>query len=250
MTLTIEESNIINLEETTNLLEIGDALHHLLYVPDDSLKVVITNKLLNYFSAKINDPNYKIKIFISTQDIMPTGFIAIQVDPEYKSYGSGKCATFGWIHAQNFESCKLLMEACEAYIRELGLKKIASENKPEEGEGTEKKKKPEPKKDEKKDEKGEEKSKEPKEPEEPKVEEVEKKEKVKKQREIIANITIQQCIKVTKMKRSSLLSKTFKSAVKEVVASCVSMPVTVEGKNPTEIQKMIDEGEFDSKFQS
>jgi len=57
---------------------------------------------------------------------------------------------------------------------------------------------------------------------------------------------MEQCVKVAKMKRESLLAKTFKGAVKEVVGSCVSMPVTVEGKIPKETLKDIDEGKYDS----
>jgi len=73
-----------------------------------------------------------------------------------------------------------------------------------------------------------------------------KKEKIKIIREIIANVTIEQCIKVAKMKRTSLLSKTFKSAVKEVVGSCASMPVTVEGKTPKQVLRDIEAGKYDS----
>jgi large subunit ribosomal protein L11 len=37
--------------------------------------------------------------------------------------------------------------------------------------------------------------------------------------------------------------------VKEVVGSCVSMGVKVEGKDAREIMKEIDAGNWDSKFQ-
>ena len=39
-----------------------------------------------------------------------------------------------------------------------------------------------------------------------------------------------------------------KKAVKEVVASIVSMPLTVEGKNPKEVLKDIDNGKYDTKL--
>ncbi len=48
------------------------------------------------------------------------------------------------------------------------------------------------------------------------------------------------------MKRETLLAKTMKGAVKEIVASCVSMPLTVEGKNPKKILSEIDKGKWDS----
>lgn len=66
----------------------------------------------------------------------------------------------------------------------------------------------------------------------------------------VGNINMDQIIKVAKMKQDSLLGKELKQKAKEIIGTCVSIGVTVEGKNPTEIQKMIDEGKFDSKFQS
>ena len=66
----------------------------------------------------------------------------------------------------------------------------------------------------------------------------------------VGNISIDQVIKVAKMKHDSLLGKELKQKAKEIVGTCVSIGVTVEGKNPVDVQKMIDEGEFDSKFQS
>jgi large subunit ribosomal protein L11 len=82
----------------------------------------------------------------------------------------------------------------------------------------------------------------------------EKKEKAEKaetskERKIVGNLTIEQCIKIAKMKQSSLLSKNLKSAVKEIVGSCVSMPITIEGKSPKQVLKEIDEGLYDSKIQ-
>jgi large subunit ribosomal protein L11 len=37
-----------------------------------------------------------------------------------------------------------------------------------------------------------------------------------------------------------------KRAVKEVLGTCVSMGVTVEGKDPKDVQKEVDEGKYDS----
>jgi large subunit ribosomal protein L11 len=64
----------------------------------------------------------------------------------------------------------------------------------------------------------------------------------------IGNLSIDQAIKVAKMKYDNLLGKELKQKTKEVIGTCVSIGVTVEGKKPQEIQKAIDEGEFDSKF--
>ena len=66
----------------------------------------------------------------------------------------------------------------------------------------------------------------------------------------IGNLTIDQAIKVAKMKHDNLLGKELKQKTKEVIGTCVSIGVTVEGKKPQEIQEAIDEGIYDSKFQS
>jgi large subunit ribosomal protein L11 len=66
----------------------------------------------------------------------------------------------------------------------------------------------------------------------------------------IGNLTVDQAIKIAKMKQDNLLGKELKHKTKEVIGTCVSIGVTVEGKKPQEIQKAIDEGEYDSKFQS
>ena len=66
----------------------------------------------------------------------------------------------------------------------------------------------------------------------------------------IGDLTINQAIKVAKMKYDNLLGRELKQKTKEVIGTCVSIGITVEGKKPQEIQKAIDEGEYDSKFQS
>lgn len=66
----------------------------------------------------------------------------------------------------------------------------------------------------------------------------------------IGNLAIDQAIKVAKMKYDSLLGRELKQKTKEIIGTCVSIGITVEGKKPQEIQKAIDEGEYDSKFQS
>jgi large subunit ribosomal protein L11 len=66
----------------------------------------------------------------------------------------------------------------------------------------------------------------------------------------IGNLTLDQAIKVANMKQENLLGKQLKQKTKEVIGTCVSMGITVEGKKPQEIQKAIDEGKFDTKFQS
>jgi large subunit ribosomal protein L11 len=64
----------------------------------------------------------------------------------------------------------------------------------------------------------------------------------------VGNLTMEQIIRIAKIKRHELLAKTLKGAVKEVLGSCVSMGVTVEGKDPKEVQAEIDEGKYDQVF--
>jgi large subunit ribosomal protein L11 len=64
----------------------------------------------------------------------------------------------------------------------------------------------------------------------------------------IGNLSIDQAIKVAKMKYDNLLGKEIKQKTKEIIGTCITLGVNVEGKHPKQIQKAIDEGEYDSKF--
>jgi large subunit ribosomal protein L11 len=64
----------------------------------------------------------------------------------------------------------------------------------------------------------------------------------------VGNLTIDQVVRIAKMKRPELLAKTLKLATKEILGVCVSMGVTAEGKDPREVQKEIDEGKYDEAF--
>ncbi|MEL7670061.1 50S ribosomal protein L11 [Methanobacterium sp.] len=64
----------------------------------------------------------------------------------------------------------------------------------------------------------------------------------------VADLSIEQALKVARMKFSALLSNDYKMATKEVVGTCVSMGLTVEGKDPKTVQKEIDEGIYDDKL--
>ncbi len=64
-------------------------------------------------------------------------------------------------------------------------------------------------------------------------------------REFIADLKMEQVIKIAKMKKPEMLSYTMKAAVKEVLGTCVSMGISVEGKHPKDVQKEIDEGKLE-----
>ena len=60
----------------------------------------------------------------------------------------------------------------------------------------------------------------------------------------VADLRIEQIIKIAKMKESQLLGKGLKSKVKEIIGTCNSMGILVEGKPAFESIKMIDQGAF------
>jgi len=64
--------------------------------------------------------------------------------------------------------------------------------------------------------------------------------------EKIGNLSMEQVMRIAKVKGAKLLAKNPKAAVKEVLGSCVSMGVTVDDKDPREVQREIDEGKHDS----
>ncbi|UCE29542.1 MAG: 50S ribosomal protein L11 [Candidatus Bathyarchaeota archaeon] len=66
--------------------------------------------------------------------------------------------------------------------------------------------------------------------------------------EKVGNLSMTQVIRVARAKHSEVLARNLAAAVKEVLGSCVSMGVTVEDKDPREVQKEIDEGKYDSLF--
>ena len=68
--------------------------------------------------------------------------------------------------------------------------------------------------------------------------------------EKVGNLTMEQILQISKMKRSQLLAQSLKGAVKEILGTCVSMGVTVEDKDPREIQKEIDEGSYEELFEN
>lgn len=61
----------------------------------------------------------------------------------------------------------------------------------------------------------------------------------------VGNLNMDQVARIARIKHPELLAKTLKLAAKEVLGTCVSMGVTVEGRDPRELQKEIDEGKHD-----
>jgi large subunit ribosomal protein L11 len=55
-------------------------------------------------------------------------------------------------------------------------------------------------------------------------------------------------VRIAKIKRPELLAPTLKKATKEMLGTCVSLGATVEGKDPREVQKDIDDGKYEQLF--
>ena len=60
------------------------------------------------------------------------------------------------------------------------------------------------------------------------------------------NLPIEAAVRIASMKLENMLSYELKTAVKEVVGTCVSMGVSVDGKRPKEVLAAISEGKYDS----
>jgi large subunit ribosomal protein L11 len=67
--------------------------------------------------------------------------------------------------------------------------------------------------------------------------------------EKIADLRIEQIIRVAKMKQSALLGKTMKSMVKEVIGTCNSIGILVNGMPAIEAIKAVNEGRFDTEIE-
>ncbi|MBN2421015.1 50S ribosomal protein L11 [Candidatus Woesearchaeota archaeon] len=66
----------------------------------------------------------------------------------------------------------------------------------------------------------------------------------------VADLMIEQIIKVAKMKEDALAGKTLKDKVKEILGTCLSMGIIVEGKDPREVIKEVNEGKFDAEIKA
>jgi len=66
----------------------------------------------------------------------------------------------------------------------------------------------------------------------------------------VGDLSMEQMVRISKIKCPELLAPTLKKATKEMLGTCVSVGVTVEGKDPREVQKDIDAGTYEQLFGS
>ncbi|MHA1969315.1 MAG: 50S ribosomal protein L11 [Candidatus Hodarchaeales archaeon] len=67
--------------------------------------------------------------------------------------------------------------------------------------------------------------------------------------EKVGNITIDQVVKVAKMKQEAMLAIDLRAAVKEAVGTCVSIGLTVDNEEPKVIIDAIDDGKYNNYFE-
>jgi len=67
--------------------------------------------------------------------------------------------------------------------------------------------------------------------------------------EKMGNLTMAQVAKIGQMKMPSSYAKSAKTAAKEVMGTCISLGITIEGKDPRDLQKELDQGKWDELFQ-
>jgi len=63
---------------------------------------------------------------------------------------------------------------------------------------------------------------------------------------VVGNLPFEAAVRIASMKLESMLAYELKTAVKEVIGTCVSMGVTVDGKRAKEVLAAISEGKYDS----
>ncbi len=67
-------------------------------------------------------------------------------------------------------------------------------------------------------------------------------------KEFAGNLSMEQAVRIAKLKLDSLGTKDLKKAVKQIIGSCVSMGVQIEGRHPKEVLREIDEGKWNEKM--
>ncbi|NYT16665.1 MAG: 50S ribosomal protein L11 [Methanomicrobiales archaeon] len=64
--------------------------------------------------------------------------------------------------------------------------------------------------------------------------------------QIVGDLPMEAAVRIARMKANDMLSYDLKNAVKEVVGTCVSVGVSVDGRRPKEVLAAIDAGTYDS----
>jgi large subunit ribosomal protein L11 len=68
------------------------------------------------------------------------------------------------------------------------------------------------------------------------------------QKNFVADLSVDQVKQIAEQKHPDLLAYDIKNAAKEVVGTCVTLGVTIEGEDAREFKERIDGGEYDEEF--
>jgi large subunit ribosomal protein L11 len=68
--------------------------------------------------------------------------------------------------------------------------------------------------------------------------------------EKVADLSIEQVIKIAKMKEDALLGKDLKQKIKEIIGTCHAMGILVEGMAAPDAVKAVNSGKFDEEIKS
>jgi len=63
--------------------------------------------------------------------------------------------------------------------------------------------------------------------------------------EVVGDLSIEQVLRIARMKKDDVLSYTLRNASKEIIGTCVPMGITVAGMPPKDAQQAIDSGEIE-----
>jgi large subunit ribosomal protein L11 len=67
-------------------------------------------------------------------------------------------------------------------------------------------------------------------------------------KEMVGNISANQLAKLARIKLEKTYARDPKSTAKEIIGTCVSMGITIEGKDPKAFLKEVEEGKWDELF--
>lgn len=65
-------------------------------------------------------------------------------------------------------------------------------------------------------------------------------------KDFVGNLTFDQVVEIAKMKKESMLVNSLKAAVKSVIGTCVSTGVSIDGNNPKDVLKELEEGKYEN----
>jgi large subunit ribosomal protein L11 len=66
----------------------------------------------------------------------------------------------------------------------------------------------------------------------------------------VGDLSMEQVVRIAKIKAPQLLSTNTEDAAKEILGTCITMGVTIEGKDPRDVQQDIDAGMYEQLFGS